>query len=181
MRSVSTRKLCAAGLLLAMGILLPQVFHLIGGAATGGTFLPMHIPLLMSGLLLGPAYGAALGIVCPAVSFLLTSMPPAAKLPFMVVELAFYGLVAGLFAARGTSRTGTYVGLIAAQAAGRLANAAALLIAARLFQLEVPAVATVGAALVTGIPGIVIQLIFIPPIVILLRKVIRFDRDVTVG
>ena len=60
-----TRDLTYAALLIALGLLMPQVFHMIGGQQAGGMFLPMHIPVLMAGLLLGPAYGTAVGVVTP--------------------------------------------------------------------------------------------------------------------
>lgn len=167
----SVKKMCAAGTLLALSVLLPQLFHLIGGQAAGGMFLPMHIPVLISGLLLGPAYGAFVGAVSPAVSFMLTGMPAAVKLPFMVIELTVYGLTAGLCA----KRRGLYFSLILAQLCGRLANAVALLAALYVFQLHVPPIATVWTAIVTGLPGIAIQLAFIPGLVIILKKVISFD------
>ncbi len=52
----------------------------------------------MAGLLLGPAYGAAVGVLSPLLSALLTGMPPLTRLPFMVLELLVYGLVSGLCA-----------------------------------------------------------------------------------
>ncbi len=170
--SFNTRKLCAAALLMVTAILLPQLFHLVGGPAAGGLFLPMHIPVLLAGLLLGPFYGTAVGVIAPLVSFMMTGMPPIAILPFMVVELAFYGLISGLLSAKGVN---LYIALISAQIGGRLINAAALLAASGLFHLNVSPVASVWAALITGIPGIVIQLLLIPALVILVRKVIHLD------
>ena len=95
-----TRDLTYAALLIALGLLMPQVFHMIGGQQAGGMFLPMHIPVLMAGLLLGPAYGTAVGVVTPLLSFLISGMPPLAKLPFMVIELAAYGFASGLSCCR---------------------------------------------------------------------------------
>ena len=42
-----TKKMAVGGLLIAVGILLPQVFHLAGGSAMGTLFLPMHLPVLL--------------------------------------------------------------------------------------------------------------------------------------
>ena len=44
-----SRKLTTGGLLIAVGILLPQVFHLIGGSSLGSILLPMHLPILLGG------------------------------------------------------------------------------------------------------------------------------------
>jgi niacin transporter len=204
------RKITYGGLLLAIGIVLPQVFHLTGGPTSGATFLPMHIPVLIAGLLLGPAYGLIIGVVTPFLSFLITGMPVVARLPFMVVELTVYGLVAGLcyhtlgfsrfrFPGRseicetreqsdtraeclvvdGTSRIGftnaerllgIYLSLILAMVIGRFVYALSLLIMSRLFGLEKADPAAVLTAIMTGIVGIVIQLVIIPPILFALQK-----------
>ena len=58
-----TKKMAVGGLLIAVGILLPQVFHLAGGSAMGTLFLPMHLPVLLGGFLLGPLFGGTVGPV----------------------------------------------------------------------------------------------------------------------
>ena len=165
-----TLKLCTGALLLAAGILLPQVFHMIGGQAMGGILLPMHLPVFIAGLLLGPFYGCAIGIITPLISFFVTGMPPAGKLPFMLIELLTYGLVSGLLRSR---KINLYVSLILAQIAGRIANALALVFATYVLQLNVPAVITVGTAVVTGIPGLILQLVLVPAVVILIERVLH--------
>lgn len=168
-----TLKLCTGALLLAAGILLPQVFHMIGGQAMGGILLPMHLPVFIAGLLLGPFYGCAIGIITPLISFFVTGMPPAGKLPFMLIELLTYGLVSGLLRSR---KINLYVSLILAQIAGRVANALALVFATYVLQLNVPAVITVGTAVVTGIPGLILQLVLVPAVVILIERVLHLGN-----
>lgn len=168
-----TLKLCTGALLLAAGILLPQVFHMIGGQAMGGILLPMHLPVFIAGLLLGPFYGCAIGIITPIISFFVTGMPPAGKLPFMLVELLTYGLAAGLLRKKNVN---IYVSLILAQIAGRVANALALVFATYVLQLNVPAVITVGTAVVTGIPGLILQLVLVPAVVILIERVLHLGN-----
>jgi len=51
-QKLTTRKIASGGLFLALAVLLPQVFHLIGGPSAGKTFLPMHIPVLLAGCFL---------------------------------------------------------------------------------------------------------------------------------
>lgn len=91
----------------------------------------------------------------------------------MLIELATYGLMAGLLRKKNLN---IYISLILAQIAGRLTNALALVCAAYLFHLEVPAVITVGAAVVTGIPGLIIQLVLVPAVVILIERVLHFGN-----
>ena len=168
-----TLKLCTGALLLAAGILLPQVFHMIGGQAMGGILLPMHLPVFIAGLLLGPFYGCAIGIITPIISFFVTGMPPAGKLPFMLIELLTYGLAAGLLRKKNVN---IYASLILAQIAGRVANALALVFATYVLQLNVPAVITVGTAIVTGIPGLILQLVLVPAVVILIERVLHLGN-----
>ncbi len=191
---ILTRKITYGGLLLAISVVLPQFFHLTGGPQSGALFLPMHIPVLLAGLILGPVYGLVIGAVAPVISFAITGMPMAARLPFMILELAIYGGVAGLFyqslglcrmrgfasntgkdggAADGSALAkfaGIILSLIAAIVAGRAVYALGLLLMARLFGVKGADPAAVIAAFTTGIAGIAIQLIVIPPIMLALQK-----------
>ena len=47
-RKFTTNEVILSGLLLAMGIILPMIFHMF--SLTGPIALPMHIPVLMGGL-----------------------------------------------------------------------------------------------------------------------------------
>ena len=172
----SARRMCIGGLLVACGVLLPQVFHMAGGPGLGGTSLPMHIPVFVAGMLLGDFYGLAVGLLAPVLSFLLTGMPPFARLPFMVVELAVYGWVSGLASRRTLP---VLVSLVTAQIAGRVAYGCALFAGVGLFGVEVSPIAAVAAALTAGLPGIALQLIVIPPLVIFIRR--RVMHVETVG
>lgn len=162
----STRRLCTAALLVAVGLILPQVFHMVGGKAVGSVFSPMHLPVLVSGLLLGPALGAAVGFLTPLLSALATGMPPMAILPFMLCELTAYGAVSGVLARRFP----LYPSLIGAQVAGRVVYAAALFVGGTVFGMQCAAPASVLTSIVTGLPGIVLQLALAPAVVLLLRK-----------
>ena len=175
----SLRYTIAAGLLCACGILMPQLFHLTFGAAAGQTFLPMHIPVLLAGLLLGPFYGGCVGLVTPGMSCLLFSMPGPLKLPFMTLELAVYGVTAGvffrLFRRLGSVRIGgsalrLYASLLAAQLCGRAANALAVGFAVGVLGVENNAVSmtAVAASLLAGMPGVILQWLLIPPLAVAL-------------
>ena len=92
--NVRVLKLAYGGLLVALGILLPQAFHIFGQNA-GMIFLPIQIPVLFAGMLLGPYYGGLIGILVPLFSSVLTGMPPVPKVYFMFAELMAYGIVTG--------------------------------------------------------------------------------------
>lgn len=154
------------------GVLLPQVFHYIGvvsglgGANVGGTFLPMHIPVLLAGLFGGPVVGLAAGLLSPVVSYMISGMPAIALLPFMMIEIAGYGLIVGFLAEKEIP---TVVKVAAALVAGRLFRALALFAGISLFALKGSVMSVVNAT-VMGIPGILIQLVLVPLIVYRVKK-----------
>lgn len=173
--TVKTKVLATAAAVVA-SVVLPQVFHGLGsvsglGTALGETFLPMHLPVLMLGFLAGPAAGLAAGVLSPLVSFALSGMPSVLMLPFMMVELAGYGLTAGLMAG---VRVNTFVKLLTAQLAGRALRAAAVLIAAYGFGSQV-AIASIWTSVVTGLPGILLQWALLPLLVFWVEKGVRKD------
>lgn len=154
----------ATALAVVAAVALPQCFHAVGavsglGTALGETFLPMHLPVLMVGLLAGPWAGLATGALAPAVSFALSGMPMAAMLPFMIIELAGYGLVAGLL--RGTAMP-TIAKVLVAQVAGRAVRALAVLVAVFALGNSAVAVASIWMSVVTGLPGLILQWALIP-------------------
>ena len=60
----SIKKMAYGGLLIAIGIILPQLFHIFGQAA-GQTFLPMHIPVMLAGMLIGPVWALGVAVIVP--------------------------------------------------------------------------------------------------------------------
>ena len=107
---------------------MPQLFHVMGavsglGTGLGETFLPMHLPILLVGLLAGPYAGLIAGALGPLASFALSGMPGVVMLPFMMIELAIYGLSAGLLR---NVQMPTIAKVLVCQVAGRLVRAAAI-------------------------------------------------------
>ncbi len=170
---LKTKKMVFAGVLLAVGIILPQIFHLSGIPNAGAVFLPMHIPVILSGFVLGPIYGAIIGILCPLVSSLLTSMPSFARLPYMICELAAYGVFSGLLFYTFKLRKkgyGTVISLIIAMLLGRLSYGISLFLTLNLFGVKNGGFEAAITATTVGIPGIVMQLLIIPIIVYAVEK-----------
>ncbi len=164
-----TFKLVASSVLVALGVLLPMAFHLAGAA--GSIFLPMHIPALLAGLLLGPYYGFCVGLLAPLISGLTTGMPPIPVLPVMAVELAIYGVVGGwLYRSR---KQGIWLSLLAAMTAGRLAAAISAFALVRLFAVKINPLAFITGAVLTGLPGITVQLMLVPLLVRRLEATFR--------
>ena len=161
-----TKKLVSCALCIALGVLLPMAFHVIPNA--GSIFLPMHIPVLICGW----PYGLACGIITPFISSVMTSMPPAMMLPQMMIELAVYGLVAGLctqYISMKNEMTKLYMSLIIAMLAGRIMNGFvnACILSTQGYTLSV----FMMASFITCLPGIILQLIVIPVLVRILNRI----------
>ncbi|UUX34729.1 ECF transporter S component [Fundicoccus culcitae] len=154
---------------IALCVVLPMAFHAIENG--GRIFSPMHIPVLLCGLICGWPYGLLTGIAGPLLSSLFTGMPPMAILPQMMVELATYGVVAGLmmeYVHTGKVFADLYISLITALIAGRVV---AGLTGALIFSRgSITMASWVTSYFVTAFPGIVLHLAVIPPIVYMLMK-----------
>jgi len=154
-------------LFIALGILLPIAFHMIG---QGKVFLPMHLPVLLAGFTCGPGVGAVVGAVTPVLSSALTGMPPMMPMaPMMTLELATYGAVTGLLYRR--ARLGIYPSLIVAMIAGRLVYGCCGAVLLPVLGLEgISPLYPLTAGVLSSLPGIVIQLAFVPAVVYLVQR-----------
>lgn len=170
-----TRNLVISGLCCALGVVLPLAFHSIPNA--GSILLPMHIPVLLCGLVCGPFFGLACGILTPMLSSLLTGMPPAAYLPSMVCELAVYGLLAGVLIRIIKTKkksSAIYISLLGAMVGGRIVYGLlnSLLFRAGDYSMQL----WLTGAFVNAVPGIILQLIVLPVLILALYKA-RVLRD----
>lgn len=190
---MTTRAVTGTALLLALGVVLPILFHAFPFG--GRMLLPMHIPVLIAGLSLGPASGAIVGAGSPLLSMLLTGMPPVPLAVPMTFELTTYGLMSGLVRsflasrrgasgqvqAAGSNRTDSghaglptrghlWAALLAAMVAGRAVWMAAVTLLAPLVGIEARTLAVAIAALAAGWPGMAVQLALIPPTVTAIER-----------
>lgn len=145
-------------------VTLPWIFHFIGalsgiGTVPGEVFLPMHIPLILTGLFAGPLIGLISGFFSPLISFALSGMPGVAMLPFIVIELSFYGLISGIL---GNVRFPTIIKVLIAQLVGRIAKTIAILFSICLLGNEVINVSVIWSTVLAGLPGMLLQLVIIP-------------------
>ncbi len=165
----ATKNTVIAALFSALCIVLPMAFHAVPQG--GLIFCPMHIPVLLAGLICGWQYGLVVGIVGPTLSMLTTGMPPLATLPSMLIECAVYGLVSGLlmkFVRTGHVYADMYVSLIVAMLAGRIIGGICKALFFTDGEYTIAAWAT--AYFVKALPGIVMHLALIPSVVFALMK-----------
>jgi niacin transporter len=167
----SVKKMVLTALFIAIGIILPLAFHSLPYGLGGRAILPMHIPVLLAGLICGAPFGLIAGIATPLLSHLITGMPPSVFLGAMTVELAAYGAAAGLlmrFVPVKHFYAKTYISLIGAMLIGRVIYGAVngLIFSAGEYSTQM----WITAMFVTALPGIVIQIIAIPSIVVALQR-----------
>ena len=177
-RRVTYKTLVSAGLV-ALAVVLPQLVHLALGQPGGVKWLPMYLPVLIGGCLLGTKWGLTVGILSPLASFLVTSlmgnaMPAAARLPFMVFELAVFAAVSGLFSKK-ISENGLWAfpAVICAQLAGRLLFLGSVF----LFGAFVPFTAgMIMDQIRTGLIGLLVQAALVPLMILGLRALLIKDN-----
>ena len=154
---------------IAICVVLPMAVHFIPNA--GVLLSPMHLPVLLCGLVCGWPFGLACGIIGPLLSSLITGMPAMAILPAMMVELAVYGFLSGLLMRLINTEKlllNIYISLGASMLAGRIVAglARAFIFAAGSYSFKMWAT----AYFVSSLPGILLQLILIPIIYMTLKK-----------
>jgi niacin transporter len=159
-----------SALFIALGVILPLVFHQFGIA--GRIFLPMHYPVILSGFLLGPLWGALVGVLCPPLSFLISGMPRLPSLLLMVPELLTYGLLAGLLSPKIGLRSWWHGAMIlfSVLIGGRLVYGLAATFFGPIFLGIDNPLLYIGGALLSGLPGALIILILLPPLIIRIQK-----------
>ncbi len=161
------------GVFVLLSVAVPWVFHQFHLA--GSTFLPMHIFVLVAGLLFGWRAGLIVGFLTPLASYAVSGMPVLQVLPQIVIELSVYGLVAGILRERFNLRL--IWSLLGAMIAGRLALCLGALViylvVGKVYSplgLEANPFLVVWSVIKQGWPGIVIQLALIPVIIWLVGK-----------
>lgn len=174
------KNLSLAAMFLAIGLVLPFFTGQI--PQVGSMLLPMHIPVLLCGLICGWKYGLMVGFVLPLLRSMLFGMPP----PFptaaaMAFELAAYGLISGFLYNRSKWKCiiALYRCLIAAMIGGRLVWGAVMVIFMGLSGSSFTWALFLAGALFNAIPGIILQLVFIPAMMVALDKtgLVRFHRN----
>ena len=164
---MNPRQIAYASLFLALSIVFPLTFHQFGLA--GRIFLPMHLTVLMCGFIVGPFAGLLVGLIAPFLSHLMTSMPPGYAVPLMTLELSMYGLIAGITYKK--LKFNIYIALFISMVLGRVMFAFGLIILGMFIQLPYgPMEYIIGGVILTGWPGLLIQIIVIPPLMASIGK-----------
>lgn len=178
-KKITCKTLVSTGLI-ALAVLLPQIVHIALGQPGGVQLLPMYLPVLIGGCLLGTKWALAVGVLSPVISVAVTSlagspMPALPRLPFMMAELAVFALVSGLFSKKIVQNgLWAFPAVIAAQFCGR----AVFLGLVAACQSFVPfTVEMILGQIVAGWIGLVVQAVLVPLLIIGLRAVLLKDHE----
>lgn len=169
-KTLRLRRLIASAICLALALVLP---FLTGQLQQFGNMLcPMHIPVLLCGILCGWPWGLAVGFIAPLLRFVLFGAPVIYPIGLaMAFELATYGFSAGLCYKLLPKTPGyVYAALLCGMIDGRIVWGLARYIMAGLSGSEFPFSAFLAGAVTNAIPGIILQLVLIPILVLALKK-----------
>ena len=173
----SVKRACICAVCIALCYVLPLAFHAFGA---GTVFLPMHIPVLLCGLICGWGYGAFCGIAGPVLSCVLSGMPSATGLVSMVPELCAYGLVSGLllrYVHTKHTYADLYLALIAAMLGGRVIWGIVRVILSGVSGSAFTWAAFMSGAFINAVPGIIVHIVLIPVIVMALERALPWLRQ----
>lgn len=176
-KGIIIKMLVSAGII-ASAVILPLIVHMTLGSSGGTLLMPMYLPVLIGGCVLGWKWGLGAGILSPLVSFLITlafgnPMPAAARLPYMTVELAVFAAVSGAFS-RAIAKNAwmAFPATLLASVSGRIV----FLTLAAVFRSVSPlTVETVWSQILTGLPALVAQAVIVPLIVAALSYILKRD------
>lgn len=162
--------LALAAMFLALAYVMPFLTGQI--QQIGNMLCPMHIPVILCGFVCGGPWGLAVGFVAPLLRSLTLGMPPMYPTAFaMAFELAAYGLMSGiLYRIFPKKKSYIYCSLIISMIIGRLVWGAVQFACIGLDASKFGLAAFWAGAVTNAIPGIILQIILIPIVVMLLEK-----------
>ena len=165
--------LAFSAMFLAVAFVLPFLTGQI--QQIGNMLCPMHIPVILCGFICGWPWGLAVGFVATILRSLTLGMPPLFPTAFcMAFELAAYGLLSGIMhKLLPPKKPYIYCSLIIAMVVGRLVWGAAMFVCMGINGGSFTFAAFIAGAITNAIPGIIVQIILIPIIVILIKKNIK--------
>lgn len=173
------QKLALSAMFLALSYVLPFFTGQIPDI--GNMLCPMHLPVLLCGFICGGPWGMLVGFIAPLLRSLTLGMPMLfPKAVAMAFELATYGFMAGfLYKLLPKKKIFIYVSLISSMIAGRLVWGLVQFICLG-FNTEKFGLAFFWTeAFVLALPGIILQMIMIPLVIILIesRKALKKESN----
>ena len=171
LKKLSVRNMTISAMFIALGIVLPFFTGQI--PQIGNMLLPMHIPVFLCGLICGWRYGLAVGFILPLLRYVMFGMPVIYPTGIaMAFELGTYGLVSGMMYKGSKWRCilSLYRSIIAAMITGRVVWGIAEIILLGINGNAFTAEMFIAGAFLNAVPGIILQLVVIPAVMLALNK-----------
>lgn len=171
--------LTLSAMFLAAGLLLPFLTAQI--QQIGNMLLPMHIPVILCGLICGWKYGLAVGFIMPLLRWCIWGMPLIFPTGIaMAFELAAYGFTVGLLYSRSRWKCliSLYRSMLIAMLAGRVVWGVVMTLLLGVGENGFTWYMFFTGAFLNAIPGIILQLVFIPAMMLTLNKtgLVKFSK-----
>ena len=169
------KKLTLSAMFLALAFVMPFLTGQI--PQIGSMLCPMHIPVLLCGFFCGAPWGLVVGFFAPILRSFTLGMPPMFPTAFcMAFELATYGFVAGFLHDKlPKKKINVYATLLCAMLIGRLVWGGVMFACMGFDVSAFGLSAFMAGAVLNAVPGIIVQIVLIPLLVITLEKVIKKD------
>ena len=167
------KKLTLSAMFLALAFVMPFLTGQI--PQIGSMLCPMHIPVLLCGFFCGAPWGLVVGFVAPILRSFTLGMPPMFPTAFcMAFELATYGFIAGwLHNKLPNKKVNVYVSLLGAMVIGRLVWGVIMFCCMGFDASKFGLNAFLAGAVLNAVPGIIVQIVLIPVLVITLGKLVN--------
>jgi len=167
---ISIQKITMSAMFLALAFVMPFFTGQI--PKIGAMLCPMHIPVILCGFVCGGPWALAVGFIAPLLRSFIVGMPTLfPKAVAMAFELATYGLVSGvLYKVLPKKKTNIYISLVVSMISGRLVWGLVQLCCVSFNVTRFGLSAFWAGAVVNALPGILIQLILIPLVVMAVEK-----------
>lgn len=169
-------KMILAALFLALAYVMPFLTGQI--PKLGSMLCPMHIPILLCGFICGWQWGLVIGLIAPLMRSLTLGMPPLFPVAVcMAAELAAYGAFSGLMhRALPKKKPYIYCSLLLAMVVGRLVWGAAMFACMGMNGGSFTLSAFLSGAVINAVPGIIVQIVLVPILVMLLERVTEKEQ-----
>jgi thiamine transporter ThiT len=177
MKKFNTLNVVTTAMLCAFAVVISSAMHNLAGSVTK-SLSPMHLPVLLAGILCGNWLGLICGACAPILGFLTSGRPafPNAMIP-MMFELATYGFVSGLMRNifvknPKTHKFASVLALVVAMVAGRVVNgfAGGIVLAIGGAPLGASILAKLASGFTSTWVGIIVQLILVPAILFAMQR-----------
>ena len=166
----SSIKLTLCAMFLALAFVMPFLTGQI--PQIGSMLCPMHIPVILCGFFCGAPWGFCVGLIAPIFRSFTLGMPPMFPTALcMAFELAAYGFAAGyLHNKLPKKKICVYASLLSAMIIGRIVWGVTMFGCMGFDTSKFGFSAFLTGAVLNAVPGMALQIVLIPIVVIALEK-----------